>query len=108
MPPVPSDGVGLCEELSEVYKNLREGDELKRMIDEMSDILMENWMSGNKIQKNRIPKYYMTKHDVKNLYRYQLRGGFRGIYTILVEGDQTFSWILDVLDHGEYERRFGY
>jgi hypothetical protein len=105
---IPSDGVGLCPDLFQEYTSLKDGDDLRKMIDEMSDILLENCMVGDKIQRNRIPKYYIEKYGVNNLYRYRLQGGLRGIYTILVKSGQINSWILDILNHKEYEKRFGY
>ena len=104
----PSDGVGLSEELHGVYLGLSEGNQLRRMVDRMADQLMENCFSGNQISHDRIPTYYVNKYGVNNLYRYRLSGGYRGIYTILVQDGKINCWILELLDHAEYNRRFGY
>ena len=40
MPPSPSDGVGLCEDLDNVYQILNENDDLRRMINDMADNLL--------------------------------------------------------------------
>ena len=108
MPEAPSDGVGLCEDLYELYKSLSGGSKFRKMMDEMSDLLMENCMAGNQIPRTIIPDYYRRKYGVKNLYRYRLAGGFRGIYTILRPGGKIQVWILDLFDHDDYDRRFGY
>lgn len=108
MPLVPSDGVGLCEELYEIYKSLSEGANFRNMVDDMSDLLMENCMAGNRIPKDRVPEYYRKKYGVNNLYRYRLARGYRGIYTILRSRDKIQVWILDLLNHDDYDRRFGY
>lgn len=104
----PSDGVGLCLELNGIYQSLDEGDNYKKLIDDMSDKLLENCKVGNKIERKKIPKYYITNYGVNNLYRYHLQGGFRGIYTVIIRNGETYSWILDVFDHNEYDKRFGY
>ena len=70
MPLVPSDGVGLCEELYEIYKSLSEGTNFRNMVDDMSDLLMENCRAGNRIPRDRVPEYYRKKYGVNNLYRW--------------------------------------
>ena len=55
MSSVPSDGVGLCEDLNVAYHGLDDDDEYKRMIDDMADILLENCKAGNQIPQDRIP-----------------------------------------------------
>ena len=108
MPPVPADGVGLCEDLDIIYRGLDDNNEYKKMIDVMTDNLLVNCRAGNQIPRDRIPDYYINKYGVNNLYRYRFPGGFRGIYTILRPPDEINGWILDLLDHDEYDKRFGY
>jgi len=70
--------------------------------------LKENPFCGIQIQRRLIPKYYIQKYSVKNLWKYNLPDAWRLIYSI--EANQIFiiSIILEWLDHKEYERRFGY
>jgi len=43
------------------------------------------------------------------LYRYQLDGGWRMIYSIRKPGDEpVVIWIIEVMSHREYEQCFGY
>ena len=104
----PADGVGLCSDLNEIYQSLPDNDDYKKLINEMSDMLLENCFKGNQIPRDRIPRYYIRKHCVNNLYRYFLPEGYRGIYTILMDNDQVLVWILDVFSHEDYDKRFGY
>ena len=65
-------------------------------------------MVGNQIQRDRIPYYYKENFGVNNLYRYRFPMGYRGIYTILRSEGQITPMIIEILDHDEYDKRFGY
>ncbi|MFX0133138.1 MAG: hypothetical protein ACFFDN_05790 [Candidatus Hodarchaeota archaeon] len=80
-----------------------------RWIDGMKEKLLLNMLSGNSIQKRRIPKYYRDKYGVNNLFRYEHPEGYRSCYTLVnIEGVGVCPIILDLLSHPEYERIFGY
>ena len=104
----PSNEVGLSPEICRIYQSLDKGEGIRKYIDEMTIILLENCEAGEKIQRRKIPPYYVKKYGVNNLFRYRLPDGYRGIYTILINKGLVQSWILDILDHGSYEKRFGY
>jgi len=104
----PSDEVGLSPELYQVYQSLGTDEGIRKHIDEMKTILLENCNAGEKIQRIKIPQYYLQKYGVNNLYRYRLPDGYRGIYTILVNKGKVQSWILAILKHGITEKRLGY
>ena len=61
------------------------------------------------IQKNLIPKEYIRKYGkLDNLWKYDLPGGWRLMYTIKTEEVVILTIILEWLDHKDYERRFKY
>jgi hypothetical protein len=64
--------------------------------------------AGEKIEKSKFPKYYVLKYGINNLYKYNLNGGNRLIYTLVADESGVALVVLDVLSHKEYERRFGY
>jgi len=70
----------------------------------MKKVLIENIFAGEQIQKSRIPSYYRSRYDVRNLYRYSHPEGHWSCYTIV----QRAVLIIDLMSHKEYERRFGY
>ena len=72
------------------------------------DILKYNPEYGVHIPKNRIPKDYVVKYDVGNLWKVNLSGAWRMIYTIRGSEVEIISLILDILDHRSYEKKFGY
>jgi len=67
----------------------------------------KNHIVGDNIPKRLIPKYY-AKHNLDNLWRYELPNGWRLLYTVLGNKVRIVSIIVEWLDHTNYERRFGY
>ena len=96
------------KEFMKLYNSLDSKSPLKRDVDNAIDTLKRNPLSGEKIQKQLWPEKYVKRHQVNNLFRYRLAGGYRLIYTIVAKSNNTTSVILDALDHGEYDNVFGY
>jgi hypothetical protein len=99
----------LARELNELYVNLREGTQLKRILDNAFDLLQNNMFAGDRIKKEQIPKYYIEKYDINNLYRLRLDKIRRLCYTLVADEEGSKIVILEIfLDHKSYDRRFGY
>ncbi len=61
---------------------------------------------GDAIQRKRWPKAFVS---LPNLYRLELPGAFRTLYTVLyVQGEGHVVRIEWAGDHKEYDRLFGY
>ena len=71
------------------------------------NILKENPQYGNPIAKTLIPEKY-SRLEIKKLYRVELANYWRMLYTI--EGDKIkiFLFILDIRNHKDYNKLFGY
>ncbi|MBT4375833.1 hypothetical protein HOD29_00455 [archaeon] len=67
-----------------------------------------NVFCGIQIPKRLIPKEYFRKFGAKNLWKYNLPGAWRLIYSIEGKNLLVFSIILEWMDHKSYERRFRY
>lgn len=89
--------IGKFEE-QELYKHLKQA----------FSNLKENAYSGIQIPKRLIPRIYILKYGIANLWKYDLPRGWRLIYSVGKEGVTILSIILEWLDHKEYERRFKY
>jgi len=72
------------------------------------EFLKENPQQGIQIPKNQIPKEYITVYEVNNLWKINLPGAWRMIYTIRGREIDIISLILDILAHKKYEKKFGY
>ncbi len=69
-------------------------------------VLSQNAELGDPIQRDRWPKQFK---GWQNLYRLELPGGFRALYTVqFVQGEGHLVRLDWVGDHKEYDRLFGY
>lgn len=112
----------LEEEVNEVYKELNEivGEEIKKGIEKSEhqtllksinraiELLKDNPFVGLQIPKRLIPKKYVEKFDVTNLWKFNLANYWRMIYTVTSEGIKIISLVLDIIDHKTYDKLFGY
>jgi Txe/YoeB family toxin of Txe-Axe toxin-antitoxin module len=98
------------DNIKATFYQLENGDlfekELLKFINQAMDNLEEDAYCGIQIPKRLIPKTYLQKYQVTNLWKYDLPRGWRLIYTIKNEQVTVISLILEWLDHKEYERRF--
>jgi hypothetical protein len=101
--------VFLERKVNELYSSLSEEDDFKKAIDRGLEALKENMFAGEIIRKKRIPKYYIKKFGVNNLYRLKLDRRRRCCYTIVADKEGFKVIVLEVFpDHKSYNRRFGY
>jgi hypothetical protein len=69
--------------------------------------LQENAFCGIQIQKNRIPKEYLS-YGIDNCWKLNLPNGWRLLYAIQRDELVILAIIFEWMGHKEYERRFGY
>ena len=96
------------KKVKKAFEEINDKDLEKQLI-KAFDNLEENVFCGIQIPKRLIPKEY-TKRFGKliNLWKYNLPGAWRLIYTIDKDKINILSVVLEWLDHKEYERRFKY
>jgi len=63
-------------------KSKTEDKQLYQLINRAIDDLEENVFTGIQIPKKLIPKEYIKKYKIGNLWKYDLPGGWRLLYTI--------------------------
>ena len=74
------------------------------------EIIKSNPHYGDPIAKSLIPKEYVDKYEISNLFRTELPNYWRMLYT-LRDGEteiEIIAFILDIVDHQEYDKKFGY
>jgi Txe/YoeB family toxin of Txe-Axe toxin-antitoxin module len=97
------------EQLKKAFDKLKTEDrKMYDMISRAFNDIEDNAFCGIQIPKKLIPKEYIKKYGARNLWKYNLPGAWRLIYSIRGRNLLIFSIILEWLDHKEYERRFGY
>ncbi len=93
-----------------VGKQIQEGKEstqemqLVKSIKTKIDFIKANPFYGDNIPKNLIPKEY----NVQNLWRVELTNFWRMLYTIRGDEIEIICFILDIVDHPKYDKKFGY
>ena len=107
----------LSQEAKEVYKYLNEeasdaktGRTILNSVNQKIDFIKANPHYGNPVAKNLIPKGYIEKYEITNLFRVELPNFWRMLYT-LTEGEtkiEIISFVLDIIDHKDYNKKFGY
>ena len=82
--------------------------ELFRWISAAMDKLEATPFAGAHLQRALIPKAYVEKFGIDNLWKLNLPQGWRLMYSVGKDGVNIVSIILEWLPHKKYERRFGY
>ncbi len=86
-----------------------EDKDLKKQLDKALNNLKENAFCGIQIPKRLIPKEYPKKFGkLTNLWKYNLPGAWRLIYTVKDSKISILSVLLEWMDHKTYEKRFNY
>jgi hypothetical protein len=79
-------------------------------------IIKRDYDFGIHIPKDRIDRKYILEYDVTNLWKVNLSGGWRRIYTLKqphrenTEVEILSIWldVLDIISHEDYDRIFNY
>ncbi len=88
--------------------SLRQESYLLKIVNCGLDLLRDNMLAGERIEKIKFPKHYIRKYGLSNLYKLNLNSRHRLIYTLVSDDLGISVVILEILDHKEYCRRFGY
>ena len=106
----PADGVVFVEnELEDAFNKLAENSPLKKSIRRTINKLKSNVFAGENIPKDRIPKEYIQKYKIDNLWWCSLSDAWRLVYSIATPSNiEILAVIIEYFNHKNYERRFGY
>lgn len=107
----------LSKEAKKVFKYLNDNAEISKVersilnsVKEKSELIKSNFQYGDAVSKKLIPKEYIKKYGIDNLFRVELPNFWRMMYT-LREGDsqiEIISFVLEICNHKTYNKRFGY
>ena len=112
----------LLDEADAEYKRLNEiaGQQIKegkenteeiqllKSIKQKSEFLKANPFYGDNIPKKLIPEEYILNYNAKNLWRVELTNYWRMIYTIKGDQVEIVCFVLGIIDHEKYNKKFGY
>ena len=114
--------VKLSEEADKVYQELNKivGEEklkgiessfhqtLLRSINRVKNLLKQNPFAGDQVPKRLIPKKYIQKFDVDNVWRIELADRWRLMYTLTGNEVEIITFVMDIFNHRDYDKVFGY
>ncbi len=92
-------GIQLKEDKSNSYEI-----QLLKSIKQKIEFIKANPFYGDNIPKRLIPREY----NVQNLWRVELSNFWRMLYTIKGDQIEIICFILDIIDHNRYNKKFGY
>ena len=105
----PSKVIFVEDSIEKGFNRLDENDEIKKYIRRAMNDIKQNAFCGIPIPKRLIPKIYIKKYGVTNIWKYDLPDGWRLIYSIISPDKvEVLSIILEWFNHKDYERRFHY
>lgn len=99
---------GLIGQQIEESKENTEEMQLMRSIKQKIEFIKANPFYGDNIPKALIPQEYIIKYNAKNLWRAELTNYWRMLYTIKGDQIEIICFVLNIMDHGKYNKLFGY
>ncbi|MEK6932329.1 MAG: hypothetical protein AABW56_00875 [Nanoarchaeota archaeon] len=100
------------EKIKKAYLKLKDSKTedlmLYKWVSRAIDDLEKDAFCGISVSKHLIPKIYLQKYNIDNLWKYDLPKGWRLLYSISKNKVQIISIIIEWMNHKNYERRFGY
>src|SRR3989344_9521785 len=78
--------------------------QLLKSIKQKVELIKANPFYGDNIRKEQIPKEY----NFSNLWRVELSQFWRMLYTIKGDQVEIICFILEIINHPTYDKKFGY
>lgn len=79
---------------------------LLNAINRIFDVIVSNPFYGENAKKDLIPREYRQKYDVGNLFIVDLPDYWRMMYTLESDEIEIIVFILDIIDHDQYNKKF--
>ena len=105
----PSEIVFANNKLETSFNDLPENEEIKIYLRRAITQIKLNAYCGTQFKKRLIPKEYIKKYRVNNLWKYDLPDGWRLIYALFPQNKvEILSVVIEWFNHKNYEKRFNY
>ena len=75
-------------------------------INRLFEVIVNNPFYGENAKKDLIPKEYRQKYHADNLFIADLPDYWRMIYTLESYEIEIIAFVLDIIDHDEYNKKF--
>ncbi|HLC86719.1 MAG TPA: hypothetical protein VJH65_00365 [Candidatus Nanoarchaeia archaeon] len=98
------------KKLKSAFEDIKEKDkEVYRQIEKAFEEISRNVFCGRNVKKNLIPKRFIKKYSINNLWIYNLPQGWRMLYSIATPDKiEIIALVLDWINHKDYEKLFGF
>jgi len=92
------------EYLNERSLNFKNERIILKAIKQKADLIRVNRNYGDQISRKLIPKDYIRKYGINNLFRIELPNFWRMLYTLKTEENQIeiIAFVLDIISHKKY------
>lgn len=98
----------LKDAFDKLQNSKTEDKDIYKWLNRAFDDISENAFCGIQIPKKLIPKEYLKKYEIDNLWKYDLPKAWRLLYSVARDEIVVIAIVLEWLPHKEYERRFNY
>ena len=75
-------------------------------INRLFEVIANNPFYGENAKKDLIPKEYRQKYDADNIFIADLPDYWRMIYTLESDEIEIIAFVLDIINHDEYDKKF--
>lgn len=79
---------------------------IARRVRALRSILLADCLHGELVKKDRIPKALRDRYGVENLYVEDLPSFCRLLCTIVRDRGERYIVVVEIVDHGTYDRGF--
>lgn len=97
----------VCEELRRGKRGTY-NQTLFNSIKQKIEFLKQDPQFGIQIRQKMIPKSYIRNYEINNLWKINLPGAWRMLYTIRSNEIEIIAIVLDILSHKRYDKKLGY
>lgn len=98
------------KELNEKADSSKEYDTLLKSINSKIELIQSNVHYGQPVSKSKFPKEYLSEYNISNLFHVRLANYWRMLYTLTNNDSEVeiIAFVLDIVNHKEYDKKFGY
>ena len=97
----------VVESLKKAFSDLKDRDKrLYKEIEKALGDIKQNAFCGRSVRKKLIPKRFVEKYDITNLWIYNLRKDWRLLYSLADDEIEVIALVLDWMNHKDYEKLF--
>ena len=99
---------GAPDDFMPIFSSLDKKGQIFKDIDKAIKELKKDKIVGTHLQRDKVPKHYIKKHDCNAYYKVVLPENWRLIYGILSINKEKRALLMEVFDHVDYNIRFNF